>query len=454
MQSQLEDLYSRRGCTVQTVASAEAAIERLAQNDVDAVVTEVRLPGMDGGALVAHIQQNYPDVPVIAVSKCADIETAVSVLKHGAKDFLIKPLNLPAVEESMCAALEKTRVYMEIRHLRRSLADGAQFGGILSKAPEMHHVFDIIRRVAPTDMTVLIEGETGTGKELVASAIHHHSPRKNGQFVTINCAGFPESLLESELFGHEKGDFTGADQTRRGKIEQADEGTLFLDEIESMSIVMQSKLLRVLERQEMQRLGGRSTIHVDMRVIAASNVSVKELVDQERMRNDFYYRINVIPIHLIPLRERRLDIPLLIHDFLHHHDVAINKGVTGVSKRVLGQFMDYDWPGNIRELQNVLERAIILAEGNIIDAVDPMQGSSRDSERELFAGMPLNRWLREQEKQYLMHKLKAYEGNVGLTAKRCGIGVRTLSRKIRLYGLDRRQVNGGLQNGSRNETEE
>jgi transcriptional regulator with PAS, ATPase and Fis domain len=329
---------------------------------------------------------------------------------------------------------------MEIRHLRRYLKNGYEFGGMLSKTAEMHRLFEIIRMVAPTEMTVLIEGETGTGKELVASAVHYHSSRNGKPFITINCAGFPETLLESELFGYEKGAFTGADHPKAGKIELAHGGTLFLDEIESMSVVMQGKLLRVLEDQKVHRLGGSRGIQVDMRVIAATNVPLKELVAEGKMRSDFYYRINVIPIQLIPLRQRKVDIPLLVQDFLHRHSVATSKSISSVSKQVMRQLVEYTWPGNIRELQNVLERSMVLTTGRIIEAVD-LPGSSDENAQDRKSASTdasLNDWLKEQEKQYLAQKLAVSQGNIAVTAKSCGIGVRTLSRKMREYGLDKK----------------
>jgi len=440
VRAQLERLYAQCGYSVVALSSAEEASTLLAEENVDFVITDIRLPGMDGLQLIDYIQQNFPDVPIIAMTGYSDIQTAINALKLGATDFVIKPFDLAAVKESTYGALERAKVFMEIRHLRHDLKDGSNFGGMLSKTPEMHRVFEIIRMVAPTDMTVLIEGETGTGKELVASAVHYESARREGPFVTINCAGFPETLLESELFGYEKGAFTGADQAKAGKIELADHGTLFLDEIESMSVMMQGKLLRVLEDQKLQRLGGRTDIRVDMRVVAASNVPLKDLVGDGKMRPDFYFRINVIPIHLTTLRERAVDIPLLVQDFLHHHPVAAAKKITGVSKKVMDRLMEYRWPGNIRELQNVLERALVLTTGRIIEEVDLPDSAHEAQENEAMtvSSVPLNEWLKEQEKQYLAKKLDAFGGNVGLTAKSCRIGVRTLSRKMRSYGLDRR----------------
>jgi len=437
---QLQRLYTYSGYKVEVTHSGEAALERLEKRDIDLMVTDVRLPGISGVDLTVEIKKNYPDVPVIVITGHAAIDSAVEVLKSGASDFIVKPFGAEAIQESTRAALEKAWVFIEIRHLRRSLRGGGEFGGMLSKTPEMHRVFEIVRMVAPTDMTVLVEGETGTGKELVASAIHYHSPRRDGPFATINCAGFPETLLESELFGYEQGAFTGAERARAGKIELAHGGTLFLDEIESMSLLMQSKLLRVLEDQKVQRLGGNRQIHVDMRVIAASNVPLDALVAQGRMRSDFYYRINVIPIRLIPLRDRREDIPLLVDDFLRHHRVAIQKGITGMSRGPMSRLTQYHWPGNIRELQNILEKSIVMTAGNVIDKIEMPTLSPEAEDRRALDPLAntLNDWLMEHEKQYLIQQLGSYQGKIALTAKNSGLGIRTLTRKMRLYGLEKK----------------
>ena len=431
--------YSTIGYTAVSVASGEEALALLENGNIDFVVTDIQLPGMSGTELIAKMKEHFPDVPIMAITGYSDINIAVNVLKNGACDFIIKPFNLDSLQESTRIALEKTQVNMEMRHLRRSLNEGYQFGGMLSRSPEMHRIFEIIRAVAPTEMTVSIEGETGSGKELLASAVHSHSNRRTKPFVTINCAGFPESLLESELFGYERGAFTGAFQAKPGKIELAHGGTLFLDEIESMSSVMQGKLLRVLEDQHVQRLGGNTSIHVDMRVITATNVPLKDLVAAGKMRSDFYYRISVIPIHLIPLRQRKMDIPLLGHHFLRRHPVARQKDIKSVSRKAMRLLLDYSWPGNIRELQNVLERAIVLNGGPTIEHVDltdvAHESSLPASESDL--SKPLKQWLVEKEKQYIAQKLNDLGGNVGLTAKSCRIGVRTLSRKMQQYGLDK-----------------
>jgi len=439
IRGQLERLYLQSRYSVVTAASAEEGLRCLASEDIDFVITDIKLPGMDGVQFISFAHQMYPDLPVMAITGYADIQTAVDVLKLGASDFVLKPFDLSAVLESTRAALENAKVSMEVRHLRRRLKERFEFSEMLSQTPEMHRVFELIRIAAPTDMTVLIHGETGTGKELVANAIHHHSEqRRKGPFVAINCAAFPESLLESEFFGYEKGAFTGADTAKPGKIALANGGTLFLDEIESMSLAMQAKMLRVLQDRKVQRLGGSQSTHVDMRVIAASNISLKDMVAEGKMRSDFYYRINVIPIHLIPLRKRSIDIPLLVQHFLRQHPIARNRKIVDVSQKVMAQLLDYSWPGNIRELQNVLECAILLAPGRIIEEVKlPRIAPRDDGEKSKIASATLRQWLREKEKDYLSQRLADLGGNVGLTAKMCRIGVRTLSRKMRIYGLDK-----------------
>jgi DNA-binding NtrC family response regulator len=436
----LERLYALSGYTVEVAASGEKAMERLGIGNIDLVVSDIRLPGMSGVELTEWIQHACPDVPVIVVTGHADIGNAVDVLKLGASDYIVKPFTAAAIRESTCAVLEKARVFTEIRHLRRTLQDRYEFGGMLSKTPEMHKVFETIRMVSATDVTVLVEGETGTGKELVASAIHLQSGRRKGPFIPINCAGVPETLLESELFGYERGAFTGADQSRPGKIELAQGGTLFLDEIESMSLAMQAKLLLVLQDQRVQRLGSSRRVQIDMRVIAASNVPLEELVAQGQMRSDFYYRINVIPIRLIPLRQRRQDIPLLVQDFLRHHPLAQKKRITGLSSQAIGQLMPYGWPGNVRELQNVLERAFVLTSGRMIERVDlPVAGLiPRPEGKKPAPILSLKDWLNEQEKQYLIQQLEACEGKINLVARSAGIDVKTLYRKMRQHGLDKR----------------
>jgi two-component system, NtrC family, response regulator HydG len=442
---QLEWLYADDGYRVTVASLVEQAQQVLEKEDIDLVVTDIRLKGpLDGVDLTRLIAERWSDIPVIVITGFAEIETAVEVLKIGASDYLVKPFTAAAIQESTRTVLKRAILFTEIRNLRRHLKENCEFGGMLSRTPEMHQVFETIRMVAPTDGTVVIEGETGTGKELVASAIHHQSQRRDGPFITINCGGVPEPLLESELFGYERGAFTGADQARAGKIEMADAGTVFLDEIENMSLTMQAKLLLVLSHQRVQRLGGKQWTRVNMRVIAASNVPLGTLLEQGKMRSDFYYRIHVIPIRLLPLRQRAQDIPLLVQDFLHHHPVALQKRITGISPAAIDHLMEHTWPGNVRELQNVLEKAVILTKSRILDRADldlERISSTTDagaSNKKFPSELSMNQWIQEQEKAYLIHKLKTFRGRIDLTAKSCGVDSRTIYRKMMIYGLDRK----------------
>ena len=445
IRQQLEWLYTGDGYRVTVAALVEQAQQVLEKEDIDLVVTDIRLAGpLDGVELTRLIAERWSDIPVIVITGFAEIETAVEVLKIGASDYLVKPLTAAAIQESTRTVLQRAILFTEIRNLRRQLKENCEFGGMLSRTPEMHQVFETIRMVAPTDGTVVVEGETGTGKELVASAIHHQSQRQDGPFITINCGGVPEPLLESELFGYERGAFTGADQARAGKIEMADGGTLFLDEIENMPLAMQAKLLLVLSHQRVQRLGGKQWTRVNMRVIAASNVPLGTLLEQGKMRRDFYYRIHVIPIRLLPLRQRAQDIPLLVQDFLHHHPVALQKRITGISPAAIDHLMEHTWPGNVRELQNVLEKAVILTKSRILDRADldlERISSTTDagvSNKKFPSELSMNQWIQEQEKAYLIHKLKRFGGRIDLTAKSCGVDSRTIYRKMMIYGLDRK----------------
>lgn len=436
----LADILRECGYTVEFALSAEDALPRLEGDEIDIVVTEIHLPGLSGVELIDQMQQRFPDIPVIVLTGYADVGSAVDILKRGAADYIVKPVSAAALRDATAAIVEKEWTLMEIRHLRRVFKEKYDFGGMVSKTPEMHRVFEVIRMVSATDVTVLVEGETGTGKELVASAIHHQSERKRGPFVTINCGGVPDSLLESELFGFDRGAFTGADHSQPGKIELANGGTLFLDEIESISLAMQSKLLLVLQDRMVQRLGGTRRTRIDMRIVAATNLSLEDLVTQGAMRRDFYYRVNVVTIRLLPLRQRSEDIPLLVRDFLNHHPVACRKQIRSVSGLAMNRLLHYPWPGNVRELQNVLERALVLTTGHTIEKVDlpsVRTGLRADS---LFShtAAPLREWLSEQERQYLSQQLHLAGGKIAITAANCGVDIKTLYRKMRFYGLDKR----------------
>ena len=326
---QLQRLYSQCAYLVSVMRSGQDALDKLADGSTDLVVTDLHLPDLDGMKFVERIRKLHSDVPVIVLTGVKDIELAIKALKLGVSDYISMPFSADAVQESTRSALEKAQVFTELRHMRRSFAESFEFVGMLSKTPEMYRVFETIRMVSNMDVTVLVEGETGTGKELVAKAIHDRSARRERKLVTINCASVPDALLESEIFGFEKGALTGADHSREGMIELAHGGTLFLDEIESMSLTMQAKLLHVLEDRKVQRLGGNRKYDIDMRVIAATKVPAKQLVADRKMRNDFYYRINVVSIQLMPLRQRRADIPLLVREFPTNAPLCGAKGDYG-----------------------------------------------------------------------------------------------------------------------------
>jgi two-component system, NtrC family, response regulator HydG len=438
---QLARLYSQRDYRVTIATLAEQALEFLGDQDIDLVVTDIRLPGMSGIELARRIVEQWNDIPIIIMTGFAEIGEAVNLLKVGVYDYIIKPFEAAVVQQSTELALQKTAVFTDIRRLRRTLGESHEFGGMLSKTPQMHRVFEIIRMVAPTDSTVVVEGETGTGKELVASAIHSHSLRREGAYVTINCGALPEMLLESELFGHERGAFTGAHQVRAGKIELADGGTLFLDEIENMPLSMQAKLLLVLNNKKVQRLGSSRWLHVNMRVVAATNVPLKELLAKGKMRSDFYYRIHVIPIRLSPLRQRLEDLAILAQDFLRHHPVAVRKKVKAISPKAMEKLMRYSWPGNIRELQNVLEKAVVLAKSEVLDVADLDLDTARtltNLDTDIAPALPFAEWIRRQEREYLVQMLKKFGGRINLTARNSGLDVRTIHRKMQIHGLDKK----------------
>jgi DNA-binding NtrC family response regulator len=452
---QLDQLFTQEGYRATVTSSAERALELLQNEDIDLVITDIRLPGMDGVELTKRIAERWADIPIIVMTGYAEIANAVQVLKIGATDYIVKPFGIAAIQESARVALEKAGSFLEVRQLRRQFKNGYQFGKMLSKSAEMQRVFETIRMLAPTDATVVIEGETGTGKELVARTIHQQSSRKSGPFITINCGGLPENLFESELFGYERGAFTGADRARAGKIELANNGTLFLDEIENMPLNLQAKLLLVLNDQSVQRLGASHPTQVSMRVIAASNVPLKELVVQGRMRSDFYFRILVVSMRLPPLRQRLDDLPILIQDFLYHHPLALQKKITNISPEAMDYLRQYSWPGNIRELQNVLVKAVIVTKSRVLSRRDfdndllIGEVGSDASKRKRLTELSLAQWVREQEKEYLIHKLGIFRGRIDLTAKSCGVDVRTLHRKMQIFGIDKKAFSTNVKRGSR-----
>src|SRR5262245_15446499 len=430
LREQLAAFYEQEGYRVAVAASGEEARERLSKEQFALVLSDVKMPGVDGFQLTRHIREKYPQTDVILITAFGNVKDAVEAMKLGASDYITKPFQPEAIRFVSEKLIEKRRLLEEVRELRQLVHDEYSLEDMVSKNPKMLKVFDLVRVLAETDSGVLITGETGTGKELVARAIHNLSRRNQGQFVAINCGAFPEALLESELFGYEKGAFTGAIQSRPGKIELADKGTLFLDEIESIALPMQVKLLRVLQQREVERLGGNRRVKVDMRVIGATNVDLSLSVARGTLREDFYYRINVIPVHLPPLRERLEDLPLLVEHLLRRHAAAQEKGIQSVSAVALDQMLAYHWPGNIRELENILERAILKCSGKAIEDVDLPAAPQRVLDPEFGAngdgGVSLKHWLLNSECDYLRRLLIKHKGSINSTAKEAKIDNKTL----------------------------
>jgi DNA-binding NtrC family response regulator len=440
LRQQLGQFYEQEGYRVSTAVSGEDGIDKLAQEKFSLVVSDIKMPGIDGFQLARHIREKYPDTDIILITAFGHIKQAVEAMKLGVSDYITKPFQPEAIRWVSQKLIEKRRLMDEVRELRQRVSDGFNLEDIVSKSQRMLKVFDLVRSVSETDSSVLITGETGTGKELVARAIHNLSRRKAKPFVAINCGAFPETLLESELFGYEKGAFTGAVQSRAGKVEIAEGGTLFLDEIETMATSMQVKLLRVLQEREVERLGGNRRVKIDMRVIAATNVDLSLCLARGTLREDFYYRINVIPVQLPPLRDRLEDLPLLINHILGRHPVAREKKVSQVSSKVLDHMLAYHWPGNIRELENIIERAVVKCQAEVIQEVDlpapPLRVVDTHYSSANGSGeVSLKQCLLNSEKDYLRSLLIKYKGSISSTAKEANVDNKTLYRKMKRHGL-------------------
>ncbi len=436
---QLARLYAAHGFSVDAAVDAEEALSALTQRAYSLVLLDLLMPGRDGASLLHEIRVRWPAIDVIMVTGHGSIRGAVETMRQGAVDYITKPFESEEILLATQRVLERRRLIDEIQYLRDRLSDRTRFANMVSRNPVMREVFALVAALAETDSTVVVIGESGTGKELVARALHFQGRRKEGPFVAINCAAIPENLLESELFGYEKGAFTGATADRVGKIELANGGTLFLDEVESIPLSMQAKLLRVLEERAVERLGGNRRIAVDMRVVAASNEDLGKAVAEGRMRQDFYYRIHVVPVHLPPLRDRREDIPLLVSEFLQNHPLAREKGVTSVSESAMQQLLQHDWPGNVRELWNVLERAVLIASGGRIERVEVGVRLSADLSKVWRSGTaqgPLREHLRQAEKEYLLTVLGQFQGNIVQAARFAGVDQATLHRKLRAHGIE------------------
>ncbi len=391
----LSEILREEGYEVFTADSGIAGLPIVRDTDIDLVVSDMKMPGMDGIELLAQIKEFNPYLPVILITAFAEVEKAVEAMKLGAFTYLAKPFSNEQLLASVSKAIEHYNLVREIRRLRDEVTPRSGFGGMIGKNPAMRAVYQLIEKVAPTTSSVLVTGESGTGKELVARAIHNLSPRKDASFISVNCAALSEHLLESELFGHEKGAFTDAVAMRKGRFELADTGTLFLDEIGEMPVSLQAKLLRVLQERAFERVGGTVTQQVDVRILAATNKDLKDEVDKGNFREDLYYRLNVIHIHLVPLRERVDDIPALVAHFIQKNGQSLGKELD-ISPDALRLLVTLPWEGNVRELENTIERAAILCNGNRIEAGDVQPDSGAfTSNQEWSSGLDLNQFIPE-----------------------------------------------------------
>jgi len=428
----LAELLRGEDYTVETAGDGFKALGRMDEFGPDLVLTDLNMPGMDGVELLRKLKESDADLPVVLMTAFGGVETAVSAMREGATDYLTKPLNTDELLIVLERTIETAKLRREASDLRTKLNDRYSFENIVGSSPEMQRVFKTVAQIAPSRATVLLTGESGTGKELVAAAIHHHSPRSAGPFVKLHCAALAESLLESELFGHERGAYTGADRKREGRFEQANGGTLFLDEIGEISLATQVKLLRVLQEREFERVGGGQTLRVDVRVIAATNRDLKEMVAAGRFREDLYYRLNVINLNLPSLRQRPSDVPALAMHFLKRYATENDKPVKSIGDAALTQIVNYPWPGNVRELENVIERAVVLADGESIELAHlppELEVATRRNGAPTIPGASMD----ELERYAILKTMEAVGGSTSRAAEILGISVRKIQYKLQEY---------------------
>ncbi len=425
------ETVTRAGFDAAAVYSGEEALEKIKARSFDIVLTDLKMHEMDGLTLLEHIKRISPETIVVIMTAYGTVEKAVSAIKKGAHDFLLKPVTPETVEHVLSRITEMIDLRTQNEIMRNDLAH--KFQNMIGKTSIMKGIFDLIQSVAAARSTVMITGDSGSGKEMVARAIHYCSNRREGPFIKLNCAALPETLVEAELFGYEKGAFTDAKRTHRGRFELAHEGTLLLDEISEMPLNLQSKLLRVIQEREFERVGSSQTISVDVRVIATSNRNLKEYILAGRFREDLFYRLNVIPIHLPALRERREDIPLLVDHFIRKYNGENSKDITGISQQALRMLMKYHWPGNVRELENMIERAVVTTREDRLTENDfPVElaiGETAAPEGGLHVPMKL-----EDGNKYLILKtLEKFNGNKTKAAEALGVSARTIRNKLAEY---------------------
>src|SRR5213592_3515294 len=432
LRESLERTLTREGYRVLLASDGRAALERLQDGAIDLIVTDLKMPGLTGLELLRAAKAIAPDVDVILLTAFGTVEEAVKAMKDGAYDFLTKPFQRAQLLRLIRQALERRDLIQQNRALQQRLDDLLQQGAVIGSSPAFRRMMTLVEQVADSSATVLIQGESGTGKELVASTIHARSARSRGPFIAVNCAALPETLLESELFGYEKGAFTGAAGRKEGRFELADGGTLFLDEVSDLSPVTQPKILRVLQEGEFERLGGTKSLRVDVRIVAATNQELAQMVREKRFREDLYYRLNVITLTVSPLRERREDIHVLAQHFLRVYSAKNNRRLEGFTDDAIRRLEAYAWPGNVRELENVIERGVVLARGALMDVADlPPEIAGATPLPEGVLSIRIGTPLAEVEARLLEETLRATKGNKTLTAKLLGIDPTTVLRKLK-----------------------
>ncbi len=429
----LKTLLSGWGYVIFEADDGDTAIEKVREQGFDLILMDVRMMRMSGIEALHEIKTINPAIPVIIMTAFSSVESAVQALKKGAYDYLTKPLDFDELQIIIERTMEHRHLREENRLLRENLGVRFDRQNIIGRSDAMERLMETVAQVAPSDATVLLTGESGTGKELIAGAIHFNSLRKEKPFVKINCAAITETLLESELFGHEKGSFTGAERRKEGKFRQADGGSIFLDEVSEMSLAMQVKLLRVLQEREIVRVGGEEVIKIDVRVIAATNRNLVEEIEKGNFREDLFYRMNVVSLNMPSLRERREDIPLLTQHFLTLFAEKNNKDIKGLTPQAMDGLLKYEWPGNIRELMNVIERAVVLSRAEYLDEDDVSLIIRREPAAQQInhGNMPLE----DVERNTVLETLEAAEGNKSEAARRLGITRRTLHKKLKKYGV-------------------
>ncbi|QNL97078.1 sigma-54 dependent transcriptional regulator [Treponema sp. Marseille-Q4132] len=431
--------FEMEGYEVRLAANGKEGLDRIAKGDIDLVITDLRMDGISGEEVLRRVTTETPGIPVIVLTGHGSIDAAVDAMRNGAYDFLTKPLNLDRLSMLAKRALERRELSLQHTQLKAEVSSAHTLDNMIGKSGEMQKVFTLIKKVAPTKASVLITGESGVGKELVADAIHNLSPRSAHEMIKVHCAALSETLLESELFGHEKGAYTGAEKMQKGRFELAHESTIFLDEIGEVNAGVQVKLLRVLQDHKIMRVGGEKTIDIDVRVIAATNRDMEKEVKEGRFREDLYYRLNVVHIAVPPLRERRDDIPLLLNSFLKEYAKENGKNITGIDNRARALLYKYDWPGNIRELRNCIESAVVMCGGNEITPEDlPPTVSASIAAPSIT--IPVGTTLDDAEKAIICENLAANKGNKSKTADILGIGRKTLHRKLQEYGIGESEV--------------